>query len=63
MFNYFVQLAAFDELHAEIASTIRLAYLVDGHDARMIEAGRGFGFKAKAFEVRWCGPMPKPYDF
>ena len=30
---YFVKLAAFDELHAEVAVAITLAYLVDGDDA------------------------------
>jgi hypothetical protein len=28
----------------------------------VIETGSGFSFQSKAFEVRWCGPLPKPND-
>ena len=32
-------------------------------DARMIQARRGFGLKAKAFDVRFRCPPPKADDF
>ena len=40
----FIKLAAFDELHAEVALAIALAYFVNRHDARMLQARRGFCF-------------------
>ena len=52
IFNHFVKLTAFDELHAEVALAIALSYFVNGNNARMIEAGRGFCFKPEALEVR-----------
>ena len=63
VFNYFIKLTAFDELHAEVALPIALAHFVDGDDARMIEARRGFGFKTKALEVGLRGPLSKTNDF
>ena len=45
VFNHFVKLTAFDELHAEVALPIALAHLVDWDDARMIEARSGFCFQ------------------
>ena len=61
--DYFVKLAAFDKLHAEVALAIALADLVDGDDARMIEAGGSFGFQSKALEVRFGGPLAEANDF
>jgi hypothetical protein len=61
--DYFIKLAAFDESHAEVALTVALADLVDGHNARMIEAGSSFGFQTKAFEVGFRGPLAKTDDF
>ena len=61
--DHFVKLAAFDELHAEVARAIALADFVDGNDAWMIEAGGGFGFAAKALQVRFGGPLTKADDF
>src|SRR6266566_3654553 len=54
--DHFVQLSAFDKLHAEIALTIPLAYFVDGNDAGMVETGGSFRFAAKALQVRFGGP-------
>ena len=59
----FVELATFDELHAEVARAIALADFVDWNDARMIEAGGGFCFEAKAFQVRFARPLAKANDF
>ena len=54
--DYFVQLAAFDELHAEVALAIALADLVNGNNAWMFEAGGSFRFSAKALQVRFASP-------
>src|SRR4051794_13460092 len=59
MSDYFVQLSAFDELHAEIARAISLAHVIDGDDAWMVEAGGGFCLPAKAFQVGFARPLTK----
>src|SRR6266496_4401987 len=59
VFNYFVKLTTFDELHAEVALAFALAHLVDGDDTRMVKARGSFGFQPKTLEVRWCGPLSK----
>src|SRR6266849_2133070 len=59
----FVKLTAFDELHAEVARPIALAYFVDGNDSRMIEARGSFGFSAKTLQVRFARPLTKANDF
>src|SRR6476469_2035862 len=61
--NYFVKLAAFDKLHAEVALPIALAHLVDWDDARMVKARRGLGFQTEALDMRFGGPLPKANDF
>jgi hypothetical protein len=63
LFNDFVEPAAFDELHAEIALAIALAYLIDRHNTWMIETRGGFGFQSEAFYVRLCGPLTKADHF
>ena len=55
--DHFIQLSAFDKLHAEIALTIPLTHFVDGNDARMIEASGSFRFPAKTLHVRFGGPL------
>src|ERR1044072_1886035 len=61
--DYFVKLAGFDKVHAEVALAIPLAYLVDWHDALMIQTGGSFGFPAKAFKVRFLGPIARADHF
>jgi len=61
--DYFVQLASFDELHAEITGAIPLADLVDGDDARMIEAGGGFRLQTKTLKMRFGRPLTKTDHF
>src|SRR2546421_10944087 len=39
--NHFIKLAAFDELHAEVAGAVTLAHFVDGNDARVIKTCGG----------------------
>jgi hypothetical protein len=60
--GHFVELSAFDEFHAEITRAIVLADFVNGNDARMIEACSGFGFPAKACQVRLAPPLTKAND-
>jgi len=56
--DYFVKLAAFDEVHAEVAMTIALPYLMDGDNAWMLKAGSSFSFPAKPLQVRFSRPTP-----
>ena len=55
--GHLIKLAAFDELHAEVAGAIALADFVDGNDAGMIQAGGGFRFPTKALQMRVGSPM------
>ncbi len=52
------QIAAVDELHAEIVLALVFADLVDWHDVGMVEVGGGFGFEAKTLEVGGRGQTP-----
>ena len=61
--DYFVKLAAFDELHAEVARAIALADLVNGNNAWMFEAGSSFRFPAKALQMRFGGPRAQADHF
>ena len=61
--DYFVELTAFDKLHAEVACAVALAHFVDRDNARMIETGGGFCFQTKALEVRFGGPLAETNDF
>ena len=63
VFNHFIKLTAFDELHAEVALPIALAHLVDWDNTGMVEAGSRFCFQTKALEVRFGSPLPKANDF
>src|SRR5262245_3580699 len=63
MFNYFVKLTTFNELHAEVTLAVALAHLVDGNDAWMVQTRSRFGFKTKALEVRSCCPLAETDDF
>src|SRR5436190_5544332 len=53
--DHFIQLSAFDKLHAEIALTIPLTHFVDGNDAGMRETGSSVRFAAKGVYVRFGG--------
>jgi hypothetical protein len=61
--DYFVKLTSFDKLHAEVATTLAFADLVDGDNAWMIEAGGGLRFAAKALQMRFGGPRAKADHF
>src|SRR5206468_3367959 len=61
--DYFIELAAFDELHAEIARAIALADLVDWNDTGMLQPRCRFGFQAEPLQVRFGGPLAKTNDF
>src|SRR5205823_12553676 len=60
--DYFVELAAFDEFHAELARAVAFAYLVDRNDTGMLQASCRFSFKAKAFQGRFARPLTKAND-
>ena len=62
LFNYFVKLAAFDKLHAEVALAITLANFVDWNNARMLQACCRFCFAAETFHVRFARPLAKADD-
>jgi hypothetical protein len=55
------QVAAIDELHAEVVVTLVLAHLVDRYDARMIEVGRCRGLEPEPHQVIGAG-MPAGAD-
>src|SRR5262245_8973317 len=59
----FIQLAAFDEFHAEIARTVTLSDVVNGYDAGMLQLRGSFGFPAKPFQVRFASPLTKANNF
>src|SRR5437762_12556799 len=61
--DYFIQLSAFDELHAEVTRPVALADFVNRHDTRMLQTRRGFCFKAKTLEMRLARPLTKANDF
>jgi hypothetical protein len=61
--HYFVKLAAFNELHAEVALAIAFANVVNGNDAWMIQAGSGLRLTAKALQVRFGGPRAEANHF
>jgi hypothetical protein len=58
-----IELATFDELHAEVAGAFAFAHFVDGNDARMIQVSGGFGFPTKPLQMRLGGPLAKANDF
>src|SRR5205807_9474442 len=47
----FIELAAFDELHAEVARAIALADFVDLDEAWMLKTGAGFRFTTEPLQV------------
>src|SRR6266581_5621474 len=52
-----IELSAFDQAHAEVASAIALADLINWNDAGMIQSGGRFRFATEPFYVRFRGPM------
>src|SRR4029077_2792410 len=59
----FVELAAFDQIHAEVAITFALADFVNWNDERMAEAGSGLSFETKAFQMCFGRPSTDANDF
>src|SRR4029453_5449426 len=62
-FDYFVKLAAFNKLHAEVTRAFALTHFIDGNNAWMFEAGRGFRFAAKALQMRFIGAKTPHVSF
>jgi hypothetical protein len=56
-------LAAFDELHTEVALAIALAHFMNGNDAGMIQARSSFSFPAKPFHMRLARPLTEANYF
>src|SRR5205823_11713688 len=61
--DYFIKLAALDELHAEVARAFPLADFVDRNDTGVIQARSSFCLPAKALYVRFTRPWSKGNDF
>src|SRR5437773_10949816 len=59
----FVELASFDEFHAEVARAITLADCMDWNDTGIRQTRRGFGFKAKPLCVRLARPLANTNHF
>src|SRR5436189_4862397 len=57
LFNYFVKLAAFYKLHAEVTLAITLANFMDCNDTRMLQVSRCFRFEPKALQVGFACPL------
>ena len=61
--DYFVKLAALDQLHAEVTGTIALTDFVNWDDAGMLQTGGGFSFETKTLQVRFRGPLAQADHF
>src|SRR5215467_7128369 len=61
--DHFIQLAAFNEVHAEIALAIAFADLKDGNDSWVLEAGGSFGLAAETLQMRFGGPKTQSKQF
>src|SRR5512133_2044704 len=60
--GHFVELSAFDELHAEVTRAISLADFMDRNDTGMLQTRCRFGFETKALQVRFARPLTKADD-
>ena len=61
--DYFVQLAPFDEFHAEVTRAIALADFMYWNDTGMLEFGCRFGLETETFQVRFARPLAQANDF
>src|SRR6266498_4812213 len=52
-----IELSAFDQAHAEVASAIAFADFVNRNDAGMVQSGGRFRFATESFHVRFRRPM------
>ena len=55
------QVAAVDQLHAEVVVSFVFADLVDRHDMRMIQVRGRFGFQAEAMEIAGRREPARPH--
>src|SRR4030095_3333795 len=53
----FVERAALNEFHAEVARPITLADFINGNDIRIIQTRRSFRFQPESLKAPWCGPL------
>src|SRR5262249_13311130 len=56
----FVERAALNEFHAEVARPITLHDFVNRNDIRMTQTRRSFRFEPESFKARWCSPLASP---
>src|SRR5207248_9580984 len=62
-FGKLIQVAAFDELHAEITRAVALADFVNRNDLRMLETRRRLGLVTKTPYVRCARPLAETDHF
>ena len=55
--NEMIEVAAFLQLHAEVARAVALADLINRDDAWVLQAGGRFGLAPKALQMRFGRPM------
>src|SRR6476661_7539783 len=51
--SYLVELAAFDEVHAEVATTVALTDFMNRNYEWVVQARRCFGFESKPLQMRF----------
>src|SRR5262245_23979262 len=61
--DYFIELAAFNKLHAEVTRAVTLSDVVNGYDTGMLQLRSSFGFAAKPLQVRFARPLTEADDF
>jgi hypothetical protein len=57
-----IELAAFHQSHAEVASAIAFTDFINWNDAGVIQPGGGFRFATKSSHVRFRRPMTQGDD-
>ena len=56
LLNYFVELATFDQVHAEVATTIALTDFVNRNNEWVVQARSCLSFETEAFQMCFGGP-------
>src|SRR6266545_1095164 len=62
-FDSFIESAAFDQAHAEVATTVALTDFMNRNDERVVQTSGSFCLKAETPEVCFRGPMSGTQDF
>src|SRR5215468_9307167 len=61
--DYFIELSAFDEFHAEVTGAIALADFVNRNNPWMLETGGSFRLATETFHMRFGSPMAQANHF